>query len=107
MACFGIKTDNKLTTEFLNRNTHLTIFYAPDLERLIIYPFKKRVAGIEPATPCPKTPVTMQDSEFSVEALIKILTEISGKDRQILTQIVQRWGSLSDELKRAVLRVVG
>jgi hypothetical protein len=39
--------------------------------------------------------------------LIKILTEISGTDRQILTQIVQRWGSLSNELKRAVLRVVG
>ena len=27
------------------------------------------------------------------------LAEISGTDRQILTQIVQRWGSLSDELK--------
>ena len=39
--------------------------------------------------------------------LIKILTKISGEDRQILARIVQRWGSLSDELKRAVLRVVG
>jgi len=28
-------------------------------------------------------------------------------DRQMLTRIVQRWGSLSDELKRAVLRVLG
>jgi len=65
------------------------------------------VAGIEPETPSAKTPVTMKDSEFSVEALIKILTEISGTDRQMLNQIVQRWGSLSDELKRAVLRVVG
>ena len=65
------------------------------------------VAGIEPATPCPKTPVTMQDSEFSVEALTEILTEISGTDRQMLTQIVQRWGSLSEEIKHAVLRVVG
>ena len=65
------------------------------------------VAGIEPETPCTETPVTMQDSEFSVEALTKILIEISGADRQMLTHIVQRWGSLSDELKRAVLRVVG
>ncbi|MAL86797.1 MAG: hypothetical protein CMI23_10650 [Opitutae bacterium] len=65
------------------------------------------VAGIEPETPCSKTPVTMQDSEFSVEALTEILTEISGTDRQQLSQIVKRWGSLSDELKRAVLRVVG
>ena len=65
------------------------------------------MAGIEPDTPCAETPVSIKDSEFPVEALIKILTEISGTDRQILTQIVQRWGSLSDELKRAVLRVVG
>ena len=41
------------------------------------------------------------------EPLIEILTRISGTDRQILSQIVQRWGSLSKELKRAVLRVVG
>jgi len=65
------------------------------------------VAGIEPDTPCAKTPVTIKDSEFSIEVLIKILTEISGTDRQMLTQIVKRWGSLSEELKRAVLRVVG
>jgi len=65
------------------------------------------VAGIEPETPYPETSVTMQDSEFSVEALTEILTEISGTDRQMLTQIVQRWVSLSDELKSAVLRVVG
>ena len=48
------------------------------------------VAGIEPETPCAKTLVTMQDSEFSPEALTEILTEISGTDRQMLTQIVQR-----------------
>jgi hypothetical protein len=65
------------------------------------------VAGIEPETPCAESQVIMQDSDFSPEALTEILTEISGTDRQILTQIVQRWGSLSDELKRAVLRVVG
>ena len=65
------------------------------------------VAGIEPEAPCTETQVTIQDSEFSVEALIKILTEISGADCQMLTRIVQRWDSLSDELKQAVLRVVG
>jgi hypothetical protein len=65
------------------------------------------VAGIEPEAPCTETQVTIQDSEFSVEALIKILTEISGTDRQMLARIVERWGSLSDELKRAVLRVAG
>ena len=65
------------------------------------------VAGIEPETPCAERPVSIKDSEFPVEALTEILTEISGTDRQMLTQIVQRWESLSDELKRAVLRVVG
>ena len=65
------------------------------------------VAGIEPDTPCAETPVTMQDSEFSVEALTEMLTEISGTDRQMLTRIVERWGSLSKDLKQAVLRVVG
>ena len=44
---------------------------------------------------------------LSPEALTQILTHFSGKDRQMLTQIVERWGSLSDELKKAVLRVVG
>jgi hypothetical protein len=28
-------------------------------------------------------------------------------DRQMMTKIVERWGGLSDELKRAVLAVVG
>jgi hypothetical protein len=65
------------------------------------------VAGIEPDTPCAGTPVSIKDSEFPVEALIKILTKIPGTDRQMLARIVQRWGSLSEELKRAVLRVVG
>ena len=64
------------------------------------------MAGIEPETPCTETPVTMQDSEFPVEALTEILTEISGTDRQMLTRIVQRWANLSDELKRAVLRII-
>jgi len=65
------------------------------------------VAGIEPDTPCAETSVSIKYSEFPIEALIEILTEISGTDRQMLTQIVKRWGSLSEELKRAVLRVVG
>lgn len=65
------------------------------------------VAGIEPDTPCAETSVSIKDSDFSPEALTEILTEISGTDRQILTRIVQKWGSLSEELKQAVLRVVG
>ena len=60
------------------------------------------VAGIEPDTPCAETPVKIKDSDFSPEALIKILTKIPGTDRQMLTQIVERWGSLSYELKRAI-----
>ncbi|MDA8774211.1 hypothetical protein N9N13_00665 [Opitutales bacterium] len=65
------------------------------------------VAGIEPDTPCNERAVSIKDSGFSPEALIKILTEISGTDRQMLARIVERWGILSDELKRAVLRVAG
>ena len=65
------------------------------------------VAEIEPDTPCGGTSVNIKDLEFSVEALTEILTEITGADLQMLTQIVQRWGSFSEELKRAVLRVVG
>ena len=41
------------------------------------------------------------------ENLIKILTNLPDSDRQMLARIVERWGSLSDEMKRAVLRVVG
>ena len=74
---------------------------------LVAYKSLVEVAGIEPETPCATSPVTMQDSEFSVEALTEILTEISGADRQMLSQVVKKWGSLSDELKQAVLRVVG
>ena len=38
---------------------------------------------------------------------MQILMQISDEDRQMLSQIVERWGGLSDELKRAVLAVVG
>ena len=65
------------------------------------------MAGIEPDTPCAETSVSIKYSEFPIEALIKILTVISGTDRQMLARIFQRRGSLSEELKRAVLRVVG
>ena len=73
---------------------------------LVAYRSLVEMAGIEPETSSTETSVTMQDSDFSVEALTEILTEISGTDRQMLSQIVQRWGSLSDELKQAVLRVL-
>ncbi|MDG0964295.1 MAG: hypothetical protein P8O23_04485 [Opitutales bacterium] len=60
------------------------------------------MAGIEPEAPCAESLVSIKDSDFSPEALIKILTKISATDRQMLTRIVQRWGSLSEELKQAV-----
>ena len=40
------------------------------------------------------------------EPLTEILTNLPDSDRQMLTRVVERWGSLSDELKRAVLAVV-
>ena len=85
----------------LNAASRLELSQSGDSETLV------EVAGIEPAREGDSTPANKRDSEFSVEALTEILTEISGTDRQMLTQIVKRWGSLSDELKRAVLRVVG
>ena len=65
------------------------------------------MARIEPDTPCAEIPVAIKDSEFLVEPLIKILTNLSDMDGQILGRIVKRWGSLSEELKDVVLRVVG
>ena len=65
------------------------------------------VAGIEPEKPCAETSVNIKDSDLSGKALTEILTEISEADRQMLTRIAQRWETLSEELKRAVLRVVG
>jgi hypothetical protein len=35
------------------------------------------------------------------------LTNFTDVDRRMLSQIVERWGDLSEELKRAVLAVVG
>ena len=65
------------------------------------------VAGIEPAGVGGSTPANKGNSAHLTEALIKILTNLTDEDRQILTHIVERWGSLSDELKRAVLRAMG
>jgi hypothetical protein len=65
------------------------------------------MAGIEPAGAGESTPLNKRDSAHSKEALIKILTNLTDADLRVLTHIVERWGSLSDELKRAVLRVVG
>ena len=52
----------------------------------------------------------LQETMRSIDGfapLTQILTQISGEDRRMLSQIVERWGGLSDELKRAVLAVVG
>ena len=65
------------------------------------------VAGIEPAREGGSTLVNKGDSAHSTEALIKILTNLPDEDRRMLGRIVQRWGSISEELKEAVLRVVG
>jgi hypothetical protein len=65
------------------------------------------VAGVEPAGVGESTPVSKLDAELSPEALTHILTNFADVDRRMLSQIVERWGELSDELKRAVLRVVG
>ena len=65
------------------------------------------VAGIEPARAGEGTPANKRDSAHSTEALIKILTNLTDEDRRMLARIVERWESLSDELKEAVLRVMG
>ena len=101
---FPMNTNGNLGTESVIGQApglSLSVSLSEDSETLV------EVAGIEPETPCAKSPVSMQDSDFSPEALTEILTEISGTDRQMLSQIVKRWGSLSNELKRAVLRLVG
>ena len=72
-----------------------------DLESLV------EVAGVEPAGGGASTQANKRDEELSVEALTHILTNLADVDRRILSQIVERWSGLSDELKRAVLAVVG
>jgi hypothetical protein len=56
------------------------------------------VAGIEPAGVGESTPVNKRDEELSPEALTHILTNLADVDRRLLSQIVERWGDLSDEL---------
>ena len=65
------------------------------------------VAGVEPADAGASTPVSKRGAELPPEALTHILTNLTDVDRRMLSQIVERWGGLSDELKRAVLAVVG
>ena len=60
-----------------------------------------------PKSKCSQVIDNQKLKEFSKEQWTQIWTQISDEDRQMLTHIVQRWGSLSDELKRAVLRMVG
>ena len=79
----------------------LSISLSNDSETLV------EVAGIEPAGVGESIPANKRVSAHSPEALIKILTNLPDSDRHMLSQIVERWGSLSDELKEAVLRVVG
>jgi len=85
----------------LDASSRLELSQSVDSETLV------EVAGIEPAGAGDSIPATKRDSAHSREALIKILTNLPDVDRQMLSQIVERWGDLSDELKRAVLRVVG
>ncbi len=59
-----------------------------------------------PKSKCSQVVDNQELKEFSKEQWTQIWTQISDEDRQQLSQIVKRWGSLSDELKRAVLRVV-
>ncbi len=58
---------------------------------------------MEPAGAGESTPVNKRGKELSAEALTHILTNLSDSDRRMLSQIVERWGELSEELKRAVL----
>ena len=65
------------------------------------------VAGVEPVGVGESTPVNKRYAELSSEALTHILTNFTDEDRLRLSQIVERWGDLSEDLKRAVLAVVG
>jgi hypothetical protein len=85
----------------LNIVSRLELSQSGDSETLV------EVAGIEPAGAGEGTSVNKGGSPYSPEALIKILTNLPDSDRQQLARIVERWGSLSEELKRAILRVVG
>jgi len=51
------------------------------------------------------TPVNKGNLAYCPEALIKILTNLTDVDRRKLSQIIERWGDLSDKLKRAFLKM--
>ena len=85
----------------LHAASRLELSQSGDSETLV------EVAGIEPAGAGESIPANKWDSVHSPEALIKILTNLPDSDRQMLSRIVERWGSLSNDLKRAVLKVVG
>ena len=65
------------------------------------------MAGVEPAGVGESTSASKRDEELSAEALTHILTNLTDVDRRMLSQIVERWGGLSDELKRAELAATG
>ena len=65
------------------------------------------VPGVEPVGVGESTPVSKRGEELSPEGLTHILTNFTDVDRRMLSQIVERWGGLSEELKMAVLALVG
>ena len=103
-AALPVNTDGNLGAEsVLGQASGLRLSISPinDSETLV------EVAGIEPAREGDSTPANKWVSVYSPEALIKILTNLTNEDRRMLARIVERWGNLSEELKEAVLRVVG
>ena len=55
----------------------------------------------------PKASKAQSHSDKGISPLTKEQwTHFSGEDRRMLSQIVERWGDLSNDLKRAVVAVV-
>ena len=65
------------------------------------------VAGVESSAPHSEGVNYQSGCECPLEQWTQIWTQISGKDRQGLTQLVESWSSLSPQLKAAVLAIVG
>jgi len=95
-----VEPREKASRTALNAASRLEFSQSGDSETLV------EVAGIEPAGVGGSTSANKRGLAHSPEALIKILTNLPVSDRHMLARIVERWGSLSDELKRAVLRVL-
>ena len=85
----------------LQADTRRALSQSDDSETLV------EVAGVERAWGGGGTPVDKRDSAHSPEALTHMLTNLPDIDRCMLSQIVEKWGVLNDDLKRAVLAVVG